>query len=157
FAYLTHSSTQPCAAPTDSAAIAIRPSSRMRRKLAYPRPRSPSRFSCGTRTSSKLSGWVSEAFQPTLLYAGSAVKPAVGTGTRIDEISFLPSFSPVTAVTVTSLVMSVPELVMNCLLPLITQVDPSDFAVVLVAPASLPPPASVNPNAPSALPEASSG
>ena len=49
------------------------------------------------------------------------MKPVVGTGTRIDEISFLPPVSPVTAVTVTSLVMSVPELVMNCLEPLITQ------------------------------------
>ena len=33
-AYLTDSSTQPCAAPTDSAAIAMRPSSRIERKLA---------------------------------------------------------------------------------------------------------------------------
>ena len=57
-----------------------------------------------------------------------------------------------TAVTVTSLVMSVPELVMNCLLPLMTQWPSSSFAVVLVAPASVPPPASVSPNAPSALP-----
>lgn len=62
-----------------------------------------------------------------------------------------------TAVTVTSLVMSVPELVMNCLVPLITQSDPSALAVVRVAPASLPPPASVRPKAPRALPLASSG
>ena len=46
---------------------------------------------------------------------------------------------------------------MNCLLPLMTQCPSSSFAVVLVAPASLPPPASVSPNAPSALPLASSG
>ena len=32
---------------------------------------------------------VSDAFQPTLLYAGSAVNPGVGTGTRMDEISRL--------------------------------------------------------------------
>ncbi len=31
------------------------------------------------------------------------MKPSVGTGTRIDEISFLPPASPVTAVTVTQL------------------------------------------------------
>ena len=46
---------------------------------------------------------------------------------------------------------------MNCLVPLITQLTASSFAVVLVAPASLPPPASVSPNAPSALPLVSSG
>ena len=66
-AYLTDSSTHPWAAPVASAAMATRPSSRICRKLAYPRPRSPSRFSSGTRTSVKDSGWVSEAFQPTLL------------------------------------------------------------------------------------------
>ncbi|CAM5708767.1 hypothetical protein MAUB1S_02623 [Mycolicibacterium aubagnense] len=86
------------------------------------------------------------------------MKPGVGTGTRIDEISLCPpGSSPVTAVTVTSLVMSVPEFVMNCLEPLMIQVSPSSFAVVLVAPASLPPPASVKPKAPNAFPLASSG
>ena len=62
-----------------------------------------------------------------------------------------------TAVTVTRRVMSVPELVMNCLEPLITQCPSSRRAVVLVAPASVPPPASVRPNAPSAVPPASGG
>ena len=38
-----------------------------------------------------------------------------------------PSASPVTAVTVTSLVMSVPQLVMNCLLPLMTQCPSSSL------------------------------
>ena len=63
---------------------------------------------------------MSDAFQPTLLYAGSAVNPGVGTGTRMDEISRL-SRAPDTAVTVTRRVMSVPELVMNCLDPLMIQ------------------------------------
>src|SRR5436189_224978 len=58
--------------PTASAAMAIRPSSRMARNCAYPRPRSPRRFPSGTRTSSRVSGWVSEACQPSLSYAGSA-------------------------------------------------------------------------------------
>ncbi len=53
--------------------------------------------------------------------------------------------------------MSVPELVMNCLLPLITHSSPSATAVVLVPPASLPAPASVSPNAPRAEPLASRG
>ena len=60
--------------------------------------------------------------------------------------------SPVTAVTMTNEVMSVPELVMNALLPLITQASPSTTAVVRVAPASEPPPDSVSPNAPSSSP-----
>ena len=97
---------------------------------------------------------MSDAFQPTLLYAGSAVNPSVGTGTRIDEISFLPPVSPVTAVTVTSLVISVPELVMNCLLPLMTQCPSSRRAVVLVAPASVPPPDPVRRHPPAGHPGA---
>jgi len=63
----------------------------------------------------------------------------------------------VTAVTVTRVVMSVPELVMKALLPLITHSPPCSTAVVRVPPASLPAPASVSPNAPSACPEHSDG
>ena len=74
----------------------------------------------------------------------------------IDEISLRPSSStPVTAVTVTSPVMSVPELVMNALVPLMTHSEsPSSDsrAVVRVAPASDPPPGSVSPKAPSTSP-----
>ena len=64
---------------------------------------------------------------------------------------------PVTAVTVTSAVMSVPELVMKHLEPLITHSSPSRTAVVRVPPASDPPSGSVSPNAPSASPEQSLG
>ncbi len=97
---------------------------------------------------------MSEAFQPTLEYGAETVKPGVPDGTMIEEISGLPSaFLPVTAVTVTRPVMSVPELVMKHLLPLITQSPPSSrTAVVLVAPASEPPSGSVSPKAPSSSP-----
>src|SRR5699024_1187742 len=59
-----------------------------RRPVSAPFPyttlfRSPS----GTWTSSKVSGCVSEEFQPTLSYAGSAVKPGVPVGIMIVEIS----------------------------------------------------------------------
>jgi hypothetical protein len=64
-AYFTDSSTQPCASPTASAEIAMRPSSRIDRNCAYPRPCSPTRFSAGTRQSANDSSRVSEAFQPT--------------------------------------------------------------------------------------------
>ena len=65
--------------------------------------------------------------------------------------------SPVTAVTVTKPVIAVPLLVMNALLPLMTQLSPSRRAVVRVAPASVPPPGSVSPNAPISSPEVSRG
>ena len=54
------------AMPTARAAMATRPSSRMARKLAKPRPRSPSRLASGTRQSVKGRPWVSEACQPIL-------------------------------------------------------------------------------------------
>src|SRR5581483_6349470 len=110
----------PCASPTDSAAMAIRPSSRIRRNWAYPLPRSPTRWDAGTRQSSKDSSRVSDAFQPTLEYLVDTENPDVPEGTRIAEISLRPSCVPVTAVTVTAEVMSVPELVMNDFDPLIT-------------------------------------
>src|SRR5207244_13586597 len=65
-------------------------SSRVDRKLAYPRPRSPSRFSAGTRQSANDSSRVSEACQPTFEYFFDAEKPGLGTGTMIEEISFRP-------------------------------------------------------------------
>ncbi|SLH77387.1 Uncharacterised protein [Mycobacteroides abscessus subsp. abscessus] len=81
----------------------------------------------------------------------------MSVGTRMVEISLRPSWLPVTAVTVTSLVMSVPELVMNCLRPLMTQSSPSATAVVLVPLASLPASGSVRPKAASARPLVSCG
>ena len=83
------------------------------------------------------------------------MKPGVSVGTMIVDISFFtrppPACdSPVTAVTVTSFVMSVPELVMNCFEPLMTHASPSSLAVVLVPDASEPAPASVRPKPPSA-------
>ena len=63
------------------------------------------------------------------------MKPGVPDGTRIVEISCLPSaVRPVTAVTVTRPVMSVPELVMNALVPLITHSSPSSSTAVVRVP-----------------------
>ena len=102
---------------------------------------------------------MSEAFQPTFEYLFETVSPGVPDGTRIAEISRRPPCAPVSAVTVTSEVMSVPALVMNALVPLTTHSVPSpdSTAVVRVAPASEPPPGSVNPNAASRVPAHSSG
>ena len=64
----------------------------------------------------------------------------------IVEISGRPSSRvPVRAVTVTTLVISEPELVMNCLAPLTTHSPPTSSALVRVAPASEPAPGSVRP------------
>jgi hypothetical protein len=131
----------------------------MDRNWAYPRPRSPTRLDTGTRTSSKNSSRVSDADQPTLEYFLDTRRPGVPAGMMIAEISRRPATSrpPVIAVTVISDVISVPELVMNALDPLITHSSPSSRAVVRVAPASEPPPGSVRPNAPSFSPAVSAG
>ncbi len=86
-------------------------------------------------------------------------------GTRIVEISLagrpswpvLPSTVPVTAVTVTSEVMSVPELVMNSLAPLMRHWPSSSAAVVWVPPASEPAPGSVRPKPARCVPATRSG
>ncbi len=95
---------------------------------------------------------MSEADHPTLEYFFEAVNPAVPAGTMIAEMARGSPGALVTAVTVTSPVMSVPELVMNALVPLMTHSPPSRRAVVRVAPASVPPPGSVSPKAPSIVP-----
>jgi hypothetical protein len=70
-----------------------------------------------------------------------------------------PDGAPVTAVTVITDVMDVPELVMNCFSPSMTHspAPSSRTARVRVAPASLPASGSVSPNAPSARPASRSG
>jgi hypothetical protein len=90
-----------------------------RQELGEPRPRSPSRFARRTRTSSKDSSCVSEAHQPTFEYPVGRSTPA-SDGTRIVESSSAAVLVTVTAATVMRAVMSVPELVMNALLPLMT-------------------------------------
>jgi hypothetical protein len=67
------------------------------------------------------------------------------------------SSSAVRAVMVTKPLMSVPELVMNCLAPLITKWPSSSRAVVRVLDASEPASGSVSPKAPSFWPLVSCG
>ena len=61
------------------------------------------------------------------------------------------------AVTVTRLVSSEPELVMNCFEPLTTHSPPTSSALVFVAPASEPAPGSVSPKPASFSPATRSG
>ena len=86
-AYATACSRQACTTPTASAAIATRPSSRIARNCANPRPRSPRRFSSGTRQPLNARPCVSDACQPIFRYGGMTVNPAVPAGTMIAEIS----------------------------------------------------------------------
>ncbi len=64
---------------------------------------------------------------------------------------------PVRAVTVTTDVMSEPELVMNCFAPLTTHSPSTSSARVFVAPASEPAPGSVRPKPASVRPATRSG
>jgi hypothetical protein len=81
--------------------------------------------------------------------------PGVPLGTMMLVISLRPSSFPVTAVMTTSRDISVPELVMKHLVPLMTHSPSSSIAVVLVLPASEPASGSVRPKAPSPVPCAS--
>ena len=101
---------------------------------------------------------MSDDDQPTLEYFFETLSPGVPAGTMMAEICVRPlTGSPVTAATVTTPVMLVPEFVMKALVPLITQSPPSRRAVVRTAPASEPPPGSVNPKAARSSPAAQAG
>jgi hypothetical protein len=96
---------------------------------------------------------VSDARQPSFRICGEISYPGVPFGTMMFETSP----SPVSAVIVTSPLMSVPALVMKTFEPLITHCPSRRSARVRVAPASEPAPGSVRPKAPSCRPEASGG
>ena len=147
--------------PTARAAIATRPSSRVARNCAKPRPRSPRRLASGTCASSKLSGWVSEACQPSLSYAGSAVNPGVPDGhDDRRDLGLRPGGRAREARARghrDARGDSEPELVMNCLAPLTTHSPSTSSALVRVAPASEPAPGSVRPKPASVVPATRSG
>ena len=135
------------------AATEIRPPSRICRNCWKPAPRGPRRFPSGTRAPWNESSRVSEARQPSFCIGSEITYPGVPFSITMFEISF----SPVTAVTTTPQVMSVPALVMNIFEPSITHSPSSSRAVVAVAPASEPASGSVRPNAASFRPDARSG
>ena len=79
-------------------------------------------------------------------------------GTRIALSSGFSPFVPRAGrVTATTLVISEPELVMNCLAPLTTHSPSTSSALVFVAPASEPAPGSVRPKPASVWPATRSG
>src|SRR5581483_4845417 len=95
------------------AATEMRPPARISKNWRSPAPRGPSRFSAGTRAPANESSRVSEARQPSFCIGGEIAYPGVPFGTTMFEISP----SPVTAVIVTSALMSVPAFVMKIFEP----------------------------------------
>ncbi|MNG11287.1 hypothetical protein D3C84_948160 [compost metagenome] len=113
----------------------------------------PSRFSLGTRTSSKNSMVVSCACRPTLRNGCERLKPARSASTRISEVSWAPL--PVLPVLATTTTMSqLLPLEMKVLAPLMTYSSPSSTARVLTACRSEPVSGSVMATAPMAWPAA---
>ena len=81
------------------------------------------------------------------------MKPGASVGTRKAVTGGRPSVAaPVAVKRMTYLVSGVPELVMNCLAPLITHSSPSRTAAVAMLPASEPPLGSVRPKATNSSP-----
>ena len=154
-AYFTASSRHPCARPTESAATPIRPSASTARHCEKPRPRWPSRCSCGTRHSRKTSSCVSLARHPSLRYDGPASNPGVSVGTMIVEMPCGPPAGSVAAATMLNVEIADPEFVMNAFEPSTIHSPPSNRPVVCTSAASEPAPGSVSPNPPSASPRAS--
>ncbi len=67
----------------------MRPASRVCMKLMNPMPSSPSRFSSGTSTSSKISSRVSEARHPSLFSFFPALKPFMsGSESSCPNVTF---------------------------------------------------------------------
>ena len=151
-------------------------------ELAYSaRSSLTSAISANERLQYRLHPWTSNVIVPLFALANAGIKvdgklldDAVGSpitlgilfgyviGKPVGIMSAEISLSPgplVRAVTVTTLVIGVPELVMKAFDPLITQspVASSSLARVRVAPASLPPSGSVRPKAARAWPAHRSG
>src|SRR5260221_684654 len=76
-AYFVAASSAPCAIPSASAAIEIRPPSRIFRLPINPSPSAPSMFSSGTRQSLKITSEVSLARIPSLFSFLPGLKPGV--------------------------------------------------------------------------------
>src|SRR5256885_9591659 len=144
-------SRQPRASPADMAAMGMRAQVRKASASRYPWPSWPSRWWAGTRTPSKYSGWVSEERQPILGYLGPTVTPGASSGTRKAETGARPPPGALSrsweAKRTTYFENGVPELVMNCLAPSMTQSVPSRRARVPMLPASDPPVGSGSPKA----------
>ena len=85
--------------------------------IEKPRPSPPSRFSAGTRTSSRITGRVGWAFHPIFFSFGPNDRPSASAGTRNALMPRAPG-SPVRAMTTYTDASPAPE--MNCFTPVST-------------------------------------
>jgi hypothetical protein len=124
--------------------------------ILNPSPSSPSRFSTGTRTSSKVSSAVGEPRIPILCSTRGAAKPGVSASTMKALIPLRPPASGSVRAKTVSRFATLPW-VMKRLLPLRTYSSPSRTARIRLAATSLPAAASVSAKAASHSPEARRG
>src|SRR6266508_718906 len=145
----------PRAIPTESAAIEIRPASRIFIEFVNPSPSVPRRFSSGIQQSSITSVQVSDARMPSLFSFLPTRMPGLSSSTMKEEIPPCPLAGSVTAIRTAT--PPTDALVMKFFEPFKTQPARSRTAVDLVPPESEPASASVRPHAASQSPEVSRG
>src|SRR5262252_5168886 len=153
--YFSAASYAPRAIPTDSAAIEMRPPSKIFIELYQPSPSPPTRLSAATRQSSITSVQVSEARIPSLFSFLPTRMPGLESSTRNDEIPRRFAARSVTAMRTAT--PATDAFVMKFLEPFRTQPSPSRTAVVFVPPESEPASASVSPHAASHSPDVRRG
>src|SRR5580704_5712610 len=153
--YFNAASYAPCAMPTDSAAMDMRPPSRMRRLSMNPSPSLPQSWEFGRRQLVQITSPVGEQRIPSLFSFLPVRKPGVPFSMMNAEIPWEEPARSVTAITTST--SATCALVVNVLLPLSTQQSPSRTAEVRVWPASEPDSGSVSDHAPIHSPEASLG
>src|ERR1700693_340308 len=141
--------------PTASAAIEIRPPSRTRSASTNPSPCLPHSCDDGTRQSVRIISLVGEQRMPSLFSFLPERNPAVPFSTRNAEIPCEDAARSVTAITTHT--SATWPLVVNVLLPLITQQSRSSTARLCVPRAQDPCPGSVIAREPIHSPEASLG
>src|SRR6266700_2936737 len=151
--YLSAASYAPCAIPSPSAAMEMRPPSSTRMASTNPLPSMPSKASSGTQQSSKTSSEVSLARSPSLFSFLPGRNPLAPFSTTNADSPCVCAVLSVTAIT--TLTSAYVPLVMNVLVPFNAHPPLARVALMRAPPASEPEPGSVNPQAPSISPVAS--
>src|SRR6266436_948115 len=139
--------------PTASAAMEMRPPSRMRSASTKPSPFLPHSCEAGTRQSVRIILLVGEQRIPSLFSFLPGRKPGVPFSTKNAEIPCDDAARSVTAITTHT--SATCPFVVKVLLPLMVQQSPLSTARVRVPPASDPDSGSVNAHDPIHSPEAS--
>src|SRR5271165_584435 len=154
--YLRAASNAPCAVPTESAAMEIRPPSKVRRLSTKPSPSLPSNCDCGRRQLLNRTSPVALARMPSLF----SFLPTLNPGTPVSRINAeIPCCEAVRSVTaMATQTWAYCALVVNVFPPLSTQQEaPSLTAVERVPAASEPASGSVSDQQPIHSPVANLG